>query len=372
MNDSETILQFGGGNFLRGFVDTFVHEANQKNQNVGKVVVVQSTRTGNADVINRQNGRYHVVTRGLRQGQPVDETQEVTSLSRAIDSNADWPGVVAVGTSPKLRYIVSNTTEAGFALDAADSSRPDGNVAPRSFPAKLLEVLWGRFDAKSRGALCILPCELLPKNGHKLRNLVLEQAQAWNTPSPVIDWMKNEISWINSLVDRIVSGRPASHPLLATDALLTVAEPFALWAVEADAHTPLFDHPAIQRVADTGPCELRKVRILNGCHTALVAKAMPMGILTVRACLENTEIRGWLRRLLDEEIIPVIEDRAPDVRAFADATLERFANPFLEHKLESIALNHDAKIKTRLIPTRDEFVQRFGRRPPLLDAILGS
>jgi len=365
----ETILQFGGGNFLRGFVDVFVHEANEAGHAVGRIVVVQSTRSGVAETINRQNGRYHVITRGLKNGMSIDEAREITSISRAIDAESNWLAVRAVAASADLRMIVSNTTEAGFALDAADTTRPTVQT-PRSFPAKLLDLLWHRFERLPALAVAVLPCELLPKNGEKLLALVLQQARVWNAPPALVDWLQDHCAWGNSLVDRIVSGKPASHELLSADAMLTVAEPFALWAVEQHDRIPLFPHPAIQRPADTGPHELRKVRILNGAHTALVAKALPLGINTVREAVEHRDVGPWLRQLLDDEIVPTIRDRVPDVDAFLADTLERFANPFLEHKLSSIALNHKAKLATRILPTRDEYVQRFGRRPKILDEIL--
>ena len=366
----ETTLQFGGGNFLRGFADVFIDAANRQGQAVGRVVVVQSTRSGVAEAINRQGGRYHVVTRGLRDGRPVDEVDEVASLSRALDSATDWPAVRAVAASPALHTVLSNTTESGLALDPADAARPADGTAPRSFPAKLVDCLWHRHDQGHRGPLAILPCELLPHNGQRLRSLVLEQADRWHAPAEVRAGLADGHAWLNSLVDRIVSGRPAEHPLLASDPLLTVAEPFALWAVERDDRAPLFRHPALQRVDDTAPVELRKVRILNGAHTALVAKAVPMGVVTVRDAVEHPDVGPWLRRLLADEVVPTIDDRVPDATGFVASTLERFANPYLDHKLASIAVNHEAKLKTRLVPTRDEFVARFGRRPPLLDGIL--
>ena len=303
----------------------------------------------------------------------MDEVAEIGSVSRALDSATEWSAVREVAASPELRYVISNTTEAGLALDPADAHPAFSPAdAPRSFPAKLLDVLVHRHDQGHRGPLAVLPCELLPKNGQKLKSLVLEQHDRWMAPSDVRDWLSDGVSWVNALVDRIVSGKPAEHPLLATDALLTVAEPFALWAVEHDGRVPLFAHPAIQRVADTASYELRKVRILNGAHTALVARAVPMGIVTVREAVEHAEVGPWLRRLLDEEIVPTIDGRVPGAAPFVSATLERFANPYLEHRLASIALNHEAKLRTRLLPTSDEFVAQFGRRPPLLDQLLGN
>ena len=363
---NESILQFGGGNFLRGFVDVFAHDAGIDRG----IVIVQSTRSGVAEQINRQGGRYHVVTRGLRDGRPVDEVTEVASVARAIDAQSDWASVLAVAASPEASTIVSNTTEAGLALDPADVRRTANS--PASFPAKLLACLCHRYDAGQRDRVTVFPCELLPKNGEKLRDLVLQQAAIWRTPAGVVDFVRDGCVWPNSLVDRIVSGKPASHPLLATDPLLTVAEPYALWAIDGCPAGALFAHPAIEHVADTAAYELRKVRVLNGCHTALVAKAMPLGVVTVRDAVQHADVGPWLRGLLEEEILPTLDGRAPNLRAFADSTLDRFANPYLDHKLSSIALNHEAKLKTRLLPTRDEFVARFGRRPKRLDAILGG
>ncbi len=360
----ETVLQFGGGNFLRAFADAFIDDANREGQAVGRVVIVQSTRSGAAETINRQGGQYNVLVRGLRGGRAVDEVRPIGSVSRALDAETRWADVRDVATS--VRFIVSNTTEAGFALDPADAHRPSNGTAPRSFPAKLLDALWHRHEQGQHSPLAIMPCELLPRNGHQLRELVATQAERWGVPAEVRDWIDGGCVWLNALVDRIVSGRPAEHPLLATDALLTVAEPFALWAIETDERAPLFAHPAIQRAADVGPYELRKVRILNGAHTALVSKAMPLGIATVREALEDAAVGPWLRRLLTEEVVPTIDGRVPGATAFVEATLERFANPYLEHRLASIALNHEAKVRTRLAPTRDEFVTRFGRQPPLL------
>ena len=367
----ETILQFGGGNFLRAFVDLFAEQANRAGQAVGRIVVVQSTASGVAETINRQAGRYHVLVRGLHDGKPVDAEEEVRSVSRALAAASQWEEVLRCATSPALRYVVSNTTEAGFALDAADAQRPARGVAPVSFPAKLLDVLWTRFDAGLTGPLTMLPCELLPKNGVRLRSLVVEQAGRWHAPAELFTWLSDGCVWVNSLVDRIVSGKPASHPLLSSDALLTVAEPYALWAVESQPGLRLLEHPAIELVDDTAAYELRKIRILNGAHTALVAHAMPMGIQTVRQAVQDERVGPWLRALLDEEIIPTIDARVPDARGFAATTLERFANPFLDHKLSAIALNHSAKVQTRLAPTRDEFIARFDRQPKLLNELLG-
>ena len=365
----ETILQFGGGNFLRAFADLFVHEASLAGDAAGRVVVVQSTDSNRAALLEAQGGRYHVWIRGLEHGEEVDRIQEVRSISRALVAREDWGAVLDVARSPGLRSVISNTTEAGFAL--AETDRPDGG-APESFPAKLLLVLQARFEAGLPG-LDILPCELVEQNGDRLLELVLEQAAIWGVDSTLIRWLEAEVSWRNTLVDRIVSGRPDSHPLLTEDALLTTTEPFALWVIEAEENTPPpIEHPAIEETDHVAPFLLRKVRILNGAHTALVCKALPLGIETVREAVTHVDVGPWLHRLVFEEIVPTLvgEVVAPD--RFAEQALERFANPFLEHRLKDIALHHEAKVKVRLVPTLESFENTFGRRPELLSEILSD
>ncbi|MDE2998284.1 MAG: altronate dehydrogenase [Gemmatimonadota bacterium] len=359
----ETILQFGGGNFLRAFVDVFVHEANAAGERVGRIVVVQSTEGNRAALLNAQDGTYHVVFRGLANGVAIDRTLAVRSISRALIAKSEWSKVVHVARSPALRMVVSNTTEAGYSL--VDDDDPD---MPLSFPARLLCVLNARYRAGLPG-LSVLPCELVEPNGELLRELVLAQAQAWGLDAGLQGWIRRDVRWVNTLVDRIVSGRPDSHPLLASDGLLTAAEPFALWVVEARAED-LFEHPSVRYVPDVRPYALRKVRILNGAHTSLVCKAGPSGLRTVREAVGDPAVGGWLRRLVFEEIVPTLEHVVEDARPFAEQVLERFANPFLDHRLEDIALHHDEKVKVRLAPTYEAFLKAFGRPPELLGEIL--
>ncbi len=366
---SETVLQFGTGKFLRAFADLFVHELNESGAAAGRVVVVQSTGADRAAALNAQGGCYHVAIRGLLDGRKIDRTVEVRSIGRALAASADWKDVLRAARSPAIRLVVSNATEAGYRLDPADAP---GLEPPRSFPAKLLAFLKMRFDSGLPG-VTILPCELLEKNGERLRQLVLDQAAQWRLAGPLVDWLQTDCRWRNTLVDRIVSAPPPDDPMTLGDPLLAVAEPFALWLIEgAQPLAGLEAHPAVQRVERLEPYYLRKVRILNGAHTALVAKALPLGFQTVRQAVLDPEIGGWLRRLLFEEILPALEGRTEDPEQFARQTLERFANPFLEHRLEDIALHHEVKLQTRLVPTRREFEDRFGRPPKLLQEILGE
>jgi tagaturonate reductase len=365
----ETILQFGAGRFLRAFADLFVHQMNADGKNIGGVVVVQSTSGGRADGLNRQGCRYHVAIRGLVNGRTVDEVQEVRSISRALTAATEWKDVLAFVRSPSLTTILSNTTEAGYALADDDASASP----PVSFPAKLIQVLKARFDAGLEG-VTILPCELFERNAERLQTVVDEQLMRWDWSGPFVDWLHSACRWRNSLVDRIVSGVPDSHPKLAADPMLIACEPYGLWAIERPKNEggdqTGFDHPCILHAADIEPYHLRKVRILNGAHSALVAKATPLGFKTVREAVEDVEIGPWLEGLMFEEIVPVVAARAESAEEFARQTLERFRNPFLEHKLADIALHHEKKMQVRLVPTRDEYVKLFGKKPKRLSEIL--
>jgi tagaturonate reductase len=363
----ETVLQFGSGRFLRAFADLFIHQANRQGQAVGRVVVVQSTGAERAGGLNRQAGRYHVVVRGLEGGAVVDRVEPVESVSRAVAAATQWDEVRALARSPDLRVVLSNTTETGYDLNPADG--PD-DAPPRSFPAKLLAVLRERFAAGLPG-LTVVPCELREHNADLLRGIVDQLASTWGLPDDLRHWFGHECLWLNTLVDRIVTGTPKEHPLLAHDALLTVCEPYALWAVEQKpGAAPFLRHPAVVWTPDVRPYFLRKVRILNGAHTALLIRAKPRGFVTVREAVGDTELGAWLERLLFEEVVPVLEGRVGDAPGFARQTLERFRNPFVEHKLADIAAHHASKVAIRLAPTRREYEAKFGRVPPLLDEVL--
>lgn len=369
----ETILQFGSGRFLRGFVDLFVMEQNRKGLDCGGVVVAQSVGNERSQVLARQGGKFHVLVRGKQGGAIIDTVSEVDCIRRALPITEAWQELLEVAASPSLTLIVSNTTEAGLARSEADGVEQS---PPRSFPARLLQLLRRRWEVGLSGVV-ILPLELLENNAERLLKLVLEQATQWNYPLEFTEWLSNSCGWHNTLVDRIVTEKPEGHPLLATDALLTVAEPFAFWAIE-DAErsleqvSPLFTHPAVHLVPSALPYQLRKVRILNGAHTALVCRVRDLGIPTVREALAIPETSDWLRRLLSEEIVPTLAGRVAEPELFMEQTLERFANPFLNHKIEDIAVNHSIKMDIRLAPTRDEYANKFGRRPPLLDSLFAQ
>jgi tagaturonate reductase len=363
----ETVLQFGSGKFLRGFADLFIHQANVDGQAVGRVVVVQTTGAERADRLSRQGGRYHVLVRGLSGGQVVDRVEESASIRRALVAAQRWPDVQAVARSRQLRYILSNTAEAGYTLDPAD--RPT-DAPPRSFPAKLLSLLAERFRAGLPG-VAILPCELFEGNADLLRGLLVKLATEWGLPGELRPWLESACTWHNALVDRIVCNPRPGDARLAGDDMAVEAEPYALWAIEAKgggAH--LFRNPAIRVTEDVRPFFLRKVRILNAAHTALCSQAVPRHIALVREALADPAIESWLRRLLFEEIVPMLAGRVEGPVEFAEQTLERFRNPFLDHKFSDILAYHDQKVEIRLVSTRDEYVARFDRKPPLLEAAI--
>jgi tagaturonate reductase len=365
----ETVLQFGAGRFLRAFADLFIYQANQAGQNFGKVVVVQSTGDSRAGLLNECGGKYHVLVRGLESGRVIDRVEEVGSISRALVAASQWNDVLEIARSPDLRFIISNTTEAGYNLDPTDHA---ASAPPASFPAKLLAVLKARLDA-GLPPPTVIPCELRENQANQLLGIVVQLARSWRFNEELIDWLQTRVCWLHTLVDRIVVGPPADHPLAATDPLLLVAEPFAFWALqEKPGARPFVNHPAIVRTPDVLPYFLRKVRILNGAHTALLIKARPRGFVTVREAMADAELSSWLEKLLFEEIVPTLEGRVDAPLTFAKQTLERFRNPFLEHKLADIALHHETKVKVRLVSTQSEYRTKFGRNPPLLNAVLAE
>lgn len=363
----EAILQFGGGRFLRAFTDLFVQQANELGQQIGHVVVLQSTESGYAEKLNAQGGRYHVAIRGLENGQLVDRVYEVRCIVRSLVLQRQWEEVVSVVRSPHLRFIISNTTEAGLTLVPDDAREA---TPPLSFPARLLTLLRARFDVGLPG-LDIIPCELREQNADLLLSMVLRQAEVWNESPLFCDWLRHQCVWFNTLVDRIVTDRPPNYMAFPEDALLAVAEPYALWALDAKPlRGPFPTLPPIQRVPDVQPYFLRKVRILNGAHTALVSQATPRGYQTVLEALADPAIASWLNSLLFDEIVPTLEGRVEEPHRFAEQVLERFANPYLHHRITDIAKNHAQKVQVRLQPTRDEYIARFGRTPPLLEAAI--
>ncbi len=365
----ETVLQFGSGKFLRAFADLFVHHANQQGQNIGKIVILQSMGGDRAHELAKLGGKYHVVLRGLENGNVVDRVEVCESISRALAANTQWDQVLELARSVHLKTILSNTTESGYDLNSADTPNC---TPPKSFPAKLLAVLRERFKASQPG-LMIIPCELREQNAELLKSILVKMAQDWKLEADFIAWMEKSCSWHNTLVDRIVTGTPDQHPLLAEDPMLAVCEPYALFAIqEVPGVKRWIEHPAVIWTNDVLPFFLRKVRILNGGHSGMVHKAIAKGYKIVRDSVNDAELGPWLEKLLHTEIVPILEGRCDDPKGFANQVIERFKNPFIDHKLTDILINHENKIKVRLIPSRDEYVKKFGKKPIFLEEALGK
>lgn len=357
----ETVLQFGAGRFLRGFVDRFIHQANQQGQNVGRIVIVQSTPGARANLLAQQAGIYNALYRGVEDGEIVDRTIKIESVSRALVAGEEWPEILRVATSSHLKYIITNATEAGYATDGTDKL---DDKPPKSLPGKLAAVLWARYKAGG-SPLVLLPCELIERNADKVSELVIAQAISWNLPSDFISWVTGQCWWLNNLVDCIITDGPADHPLALSDKMLIAIEPYALFAIEKPARgmPPIFTSPYLHVVDDLSPFFLRKVRILNAVHSCMVAKFYGHGFETVQQVMADRVANRWCRDVVFEEIVPALVARVEGVAEFADMSFERFRNPFQLHLLKNISMNHDAKLQVRIAPTIDEFTTIY-RRPP--------
>lgn len=367
----ESVLQFGAGRFLRGFVDRFFADLIQSEAIPDRIVVVQSTAGRRAELLNENKAGYPVVVRGIEAGEVVERCVEVNSISRAVVAQNSWQDVLDFGSSDSLKLIISNATEAGYVL-----SEQKPPAVPETLPGKLTAVLHARFIADKQPPI-ILPCELIPRNAEKLCDLVSRQAELWDLGRSFSHYVIDHCLWANNLVDCIVSDLPEDHPEFGKNPLAIMAEPYALLAIdrqclgEVDAERfPLMRHPSVKLVDNLEPYYLRKVRVLNGVHTAMVAKYSGSELDTVQKVLGDASGRRWTRDILYGEILPTLLGRVEGAVEFVDDTLERFANPFLTHRLSDIRLNHEQKVPVRLVPTADDYQNLFGNRPQLLQAAI--
>ena len=371
----EKVLQFGTGAFLRGFSDYFVDQANRKGAFNGRIVVVGSTGSGRAALFNAQDGLYTVCIQGIEDGETIDHCTVAASVSRAISSADDWTSILNLARSPDLEFVFSNTTEEGIRFDADDRLDLD---PPRSFPGKLASVMYERaetFGYDSERGLTILCCELIEDNAHKLRSIVLELADRWNLGNAFVNWLHEHNRFCNTLVDRIVTGRPDAvsmrkieQRLGYSDDLFIQAEPYHLWAVEGD--TTLRDRLAfadgedgILISPDIGPYLTRKVRILNGAHTIMVPLSYLCGNDTVAESMEDSLTSMFIRHVMLQEIVPSLDISREDAERFAHQVLDRFKNPFVHHELTSIALHQTTKVDVRIVPSLHDYYSRTGHLP---------
>ena len=369
-----SILQIGGGNFLRGFFDWMIDVAHEKGLFAGGIAIAQTKGHGLAEALAAQDGLYTVLTRGVLDGREICDRRIIGSLSDAFDTATRWDLALAYASDPQLQVIVSNTTESGI-VDRCEP--PPGTSAPASFPAKLTTLLQARFHAlgdKAGSGLLVLPCELIESNGATLRRIVSAHGRRWHVGDGFEEWLGREVHFLDTLVDRIVPGHPG-HEIErlearwgSRDPLAVVAEPFHLLVVEAaaglEARLPL--RAAGLNVVWTDRLEryrVRKIRILNGAHTAVGLPALLAGLDTVLAIMRDPLFASFLGRILDDEIAPFVPIAEAECRAYAASVLERFANPHVRHELTSIALNSTAKWRVRILPSIKDALAARGSVP---------
>jgi tagaturonate reductase len=379
----ERVLQFGEGNFLRCFVDWMIDGLNRQGLFRGQVVVIQPIERGMVETLNEQDGLYTCILRGIEGGQVIERREIITAIRRGIDPYRDWNACLAAAAQPEIRFVVSNTTEAGIAF--LEESRP-AERCPASFPAKVAALLYERFQRLGGGpksGLVFLPCELIDRNGEQLRRHVLRHAAAWGLPQEFVQWVSIHNHFLTTLVDRIVPGYPDDEmPRLTAelgyeDRLLTAGEIFHIWVIEGDAKFAV-ELPLAQAglnvvwTNDLRPYRMRKVRILNGAHTMSALAAYLMGLETVRESLEDPLFGAYVRRGVFDEILPALPVRSDEDRAIAESVMERLKNPFIRHHVMSIALNSVSKYRVRVLPSLLDYRAAYHRLPPALTFSLAA
>lgn len=378
-NLTERVLQFGEGNFLRGFVDWMFDRLNKEHNGDFGVVLVQPLPNGLIDMINEQDGRYSLYLRGLLEGERVEETRIVDCVTRGINPFRDTEDFFACALNPDMRYIVSNTTEAGIEYKPGQDKN---DFASLTFPGRLTLFMKKRFDAGLSGFV-LLPCELIDKNGDCLKECVLKYAEDFGYGEDFKKWVENENEFTNTLVDRIVTGYPRDtakqmeESFGYLDNVIDTAEIFHLWVIEGDkkyAEELPFTKIGLNVVwtDDVTPYKKRKVRILNGAHTMSVLASRLAGLETVGEMMNDEDFLKYINKGLFEEIIPTLDLPKDELESFANAVTERFKNPFIKHYLLSIALNSVSKFKVRVLPSLLEYNRMYKKLPTVLTFALAA
>lgn len=368
------VVQFGEGNFLRAFVDYAIQRLNKEADFNAGIAVVQPIDRGMVSMLNDQDGLYTLFTKGIKEGQEVEEKELITNIVKGIDPYADFHDFLDLAKEEQLQFIISNTTEAGIAYAATDTRdmRP-----PSSYPAKLTVLLHERyrhFDGAEDKGLTIIPCELINYNSDTLKKIILDYIGLWKLEEGFKNWVLNACTFHNTLVDRIVPGYPRDQieaynaQLDYGDKLLVSAETFFLWVIEGDDrlkqklpfHKTGLD---VKIIKDMQPFRTRKVRILNGAHTAMVPISILYGNQTVKESVDEKFTGPFIQSVVFDEIIPTLDMDKAELEAFAKAVFDRFRNPFIKHQLASIALNSISKFKVRVLPSLLEFVKRKNSLP---------
>ncbi|MDP2160787.1 MAG: tagaturonate reductase [Flavobacterium sp.] len=368
------VLQFGEGNFLRAFVDYAFQVLNKEvNFNAG-IAVVQPLDNGLVPMLNEQDGLYTLFMNGVKKGEKIQEMELITNIVKGVNTYTNFDDFLALAKEEALEFVISNTTEAG--IEYVDSDR--STIAPpKSFPGKLSVLLYERYKhfngAASKG-LTIIPCELINNNADTLKEVLLKLADLWQFEEGYKNWLTTSCSFHNTLVDRIVPGYPRNeieeynNKIEYQDNLMVTAEPFFLWVIEGDeqlkAKLPFHKtNLDVKIVADMQPYRTRKVRILNGAHTALVPFSILFGNETVKQTLDNPFTEDFVTKVIFDEINPTLPMEKEELDLFAEEILDRFRNPFIKHQLADIALNSISKFKVRVLPSLLEYVEMNNKLP---------
>ncbi|MFA9391024.1 MAG: tagaturonate reductase [Prolixibacteraceae bacterium] len=371
------ILQFGEGNFLRAFTDWIVNKMNKEIGFDAGIDVVQPLAHGMIDMLNEQDGLYHVYLKGIKEGKPITEFSLVDCINNGINPYSNFDDYFKAIVNPDLRFVFSNTTEAGISWDENDTF----DMQPQnSFPGKVAALLYTRYTTfkgdPSKG-LIFFACELIDRNGEMLKKYVLQHAENWKLEPSFIDWVNNSCCFCSTLVDRIVPGFPRDEikeiqeKLGYEDNLVVVGEYFHLWVIEAPQWVKN-EFPAekagleVKFVKDMKRFREQKVQVLNGCHTGSYAVSFLSGIETVREAYENLEVGNFMKELVYDEVLPVLDGTEKELQRFANKILERFANPYIRHQWQSIALNAMSKWETRNLPSLLNFNKTHNMLPQKL------
>lgn len=372
------VIQIGDGNFIRSFIDWLFSQMNAKGYFQGKVVTVQALESDQtAGKLNNQNGYYTVMLKGSLNGDLIDETHIVNSIKYGLDPYKEWGNLLRIVENEEVEYLFSNTTEAGIVYE---KEKYDPNSCPYSYPAKLTALLYHRykyFKGDLNKGWYILPCELIDKNGEKLKSICLEMASDWKLEQEFVDWIQKACVFFDTLVDRIVPGFPKSSPesyfkkLGYRDLLLSMAEPYHLFVIEGPEEIRRklpFDQAGLNVVFDQVELYRNlKVKLLNGSHSILTLLGLLMRIENVKDSLENLYIQQFLTQVLKDEIIVAmpleIQSKAIE---YIEEMFNRFNNPFIEHKLIDISLNSFSKFQTRIWPSLVAYMEKYNTVPKRL------
>ncbi|NUN70721.1 MAG: tagaturonate reductase [Bacteroidetes bacterium] len=379
----ERVLQFGEGNFLRAFVDWQFNELINAGKFNGSIVVVQPLENGMVDKLTEQDGLYTVVQRGFDNGTLVERKDVVTAIRRCINPYRDYHDYIACASNPDLRYVISNTTESG--IEYVPQPKPSDRC-PSSYPAKLAILLFERFTKFSGDpakGMIVIPCELIERNGDMLKEAVLRHGEDWGCGGAFRQWIEQNNTFCNTLVDRIVPGYPKDEAaaLCASfgyqDDLIVACEVFHKWVIQGNAAAQKelpFETIGLNVVwtDDITPHRTLKVRILNGAHTTFTIPALFAGKSFVKECMDDTLVGGFIREAVFDEILPTLEFDPEERQRFASAVLERFRNPYIKHALISITLNSASKYKVRVLPSLLAYHAKHGTVPVRLSLGLAA